>query len=113
MTGIVKNWNGHVFGTNTGNVAVALDGEDAALNGVIRLSDDKHGVAVYEVAGQFADGSLELAGTPQVAAEAEDSELGNLTVTGSLASDRSDERRGGTECVSTCRYWWSRYHKTT
>lgn len=87
MTGIVKNWNGHVFGTNTGNVAVTLDGEDAALNGVIRLSDDKHGVAVYEVAGQFVDGSLELAGTPQVAAEAEDLELGNLTVKGSLTSD--------------------------
>src|SRR3546814_21009883 len=24
---------------------------------------------------------------------------------------RSEERRGGTECVSTCRYRWSPYHK--
>src|SRR3546814_20466267 len=23
---------------------------------------------------------------------------------------RAEERRVGKECVSTCRYWWSRYH---
>src|SRR3546814_16712202 len=26
--------------------------------------------------------------------------------------DRSEERRVGTECVSTCRYRWSQYHYT-
>src|SRR3546814_19237222 len=25
-------------------------------------------------------------------------------------SDRSEERRVGKECVSTCRSWWSTYH---
>src|SRR3546814_16777781 len=25
-------------------------------------------------------------------------------------SRRSEERRAGKECVSTCRYWWSPYH---
>src|SRR3546814_14396712 len=25
---------------------------------------------------------------------------------------RSEERRGGKECVSTCRSWWSAYHYT-
>src|SRR3546814_18987718 len=79
MTGIVKNWNGHVFGTNTGNVAVELDGEDAAINGVISLSDDKHGVAVYEVAVQLADGTLEVDGKQPIAAEEENSELGKHT----------------------------------
>src|SRR3546814_16786399 len=24
---------------------------------------------------------------------------------------RSEERRVGNECVSTCRFWWSPYHK--
>src|SRR3546814_12478304 len=27
-----------------------------------------------------------------------------------LARKRSEERRVGTECVSTCRSWWSPYH---
>src|SRR3546814_19579555 len=27
-----------------------------------------------------------------------------------LVDERSEERRVGKECVSTCRYWWSRYH---
>src|SRR3546814_14473386 len=27
-----------------------------------------------------------------------------------LGGQRSEERRVGKECVSTCRAWWSRYH---
>src|SRR3546814_21058372 len=27
-----------------------------------------------------------------------------------IVSDRSEERRVGKECVSTCRSWWSPYH---
>src|SRR3546814_12719019 len=27
------------------------------------------------------------------------------------APDRSEERRVGKECVSTCRFWWSPYHQ--
>src|SRR3546814_13109832 len=27
------------------------------------------------------------------------------------AINRSEERRVGKECVSTCRSWWSRYHQ--
>src|SRR3546814_15744689 len=27
-----------------------------------------------------------------------------------FAPDRSEERRVGKECVSTCRSWWSQYH---
>src|SRR3546814_17276897 len=30
-----------------------------------------------------------------------------------LETDRSDERRVGKECVSTCRSSWSRYHSKT
>src|SRR3546814_11336654 len=36
--------------------------------------------------------------------------VGGLTVTGSARSDRSEERRVGKECVSTCRSRWSPYH---
>src|SRR3546814_11066222 len=34
---------------------------------------------------------------------------GTATITG-LTLRRPEERRGGTECVSTCRPWGSRYH---
>src|SRR3546814_13816716 len=30
-----------------------------------------------------------------------------------FTSGRSEERRVGKECVSTCRSWWSPYHYTT
>src|SRR3546814_11277218 len=42
--------------------------------------------------------------------------LGSLTPGGSVDQfnfriTRSEERRGGKECVSTCRYRWSPYHE--
>src|SRR3546814_18945019 len=33
-----------------------------------------------------------------------------LQAIGALAGDRSEERRVGKECVSTCRFRWSPYH---
>ncbi len=86
MAGLGRNWNGHVYGTNTGNIAVRLDGEDAALSGVLRLSDNQHGVVVFDVQGKFEDGQLTLAGTPQNG-EREDLRLGSLSVAGALTSE--------------------------
>ena len=86
MADIRKNWNGHIYGTNTGNVAVTLEGEDNALTGVIRLNDNQHGVAVYDVTGKFEAGNLALTGTPQDGAT-EGVELGHLTVAGALTSE--------------------------
>ncbi|PKO86021.1 MAG: hypothetical protein CVU18_17140 [Betaproteobacteria bacterium HGW-Betaproteobacteria-12] len=86
MANIGRNWNGRVYGTNTGNVAVTLEGEDEALTGVIRLSDNQHGLAVYDVTGQFEAGKLALAGTPQGQAP-EGVELGQLTVGGALTPE--------------------------
>ncbi|MBX3562800.1 MAG: hypothetical protein KF780_13425 [Sphingomonas sp.] len=86
MANIGRNWNGHVYGTNTGNVAVTLEGEDDALTGVIRLSDNQHGLAVYDVTGQFEAGKLALTGTPQ-GQPPEGVELGELTVAGALTPE--------------------------
>src|SRR3546814_11422646 len=36
--------------------------------------------------------------------------IGSLMGLGALAASRSDERRVGTECVSTCSSRWLRYH---
>lgn len=94
MAGIGRNWNGHVFGTNTGNVALTLDGEDDSLTGIIRLADDKHGLAVYDVIGKFEAGHLTLAGTskgevPQGMAQGEVSVSGALTPEGRLDGEWS------------------------
>jgi len=86
MAGIGKNWNGRVFGTNTGNVAVTLEGEDDALTGIIRLNDDNLGVAVYDVTGTFQAGNLVLAGTPHGELP-EGVQLGQLAVGGALTPE--------------------------
>lgn len=86
MVGIGKNWNGRVFGTNTGNVAVTLEGEDDALTGVIRLSDDKSSVAVYEISGTFDAGILSVTGKLQ-GERPEGLVFGDLIISGSLTSE--------------------------
>src|SRR3546814_20487209 len=35
---------------------------------------------------------------------------GDANATVRVTGHRSEERRVGKECVSQCRYWWSRYH---
>jgi len=86
MTGIGKYWNGRLYGTNTGNVAVTLDGNDKDLKGVIRLSDDRFGVVVYDVEGRFDAGDFALTGVPQGHTH-EGVHLGKLTIKGSLTPE--------------------------
>lgn len=86
MADISRNWNGKVFGTNTGNVSVALKGEDDALKGVVRLSDDRFGVVVYNATAQFDAGTLNLRGKPDGELR-EGMALGDLTVTGALTAE--------------------------
>lgn len=86
MANIGKNWNGHIFGTNTGNVAVSLEGEDTSLSGLIRLNDPQNGVIVYEVFGSFEAGSLNLTGKPHGEVP-EGVVVGDLTVTGALTPE--------------------------
>lgn len=85
MVELTLNWNGRVLGTNTGNVAVSLDGQEEALTGLIRLNDDNHGVVVYKVSGTFIQGKLELEGAIDGDPE-EGVEYGTLTVAGSLTA---------------------------
>ncbi|AUW58654.1 hypothetical protein C1T17_11635 [Sphingobium sp. SCG-1] len=86
MANVGKNWNGHVYGTNIGNVSVSLNGEDNALTGLIRLSDNQHGVIVYDVTGSFEAGTLTLDGKPQGEIP-EGTVVGELTVVGALTPE--------------------------
>lgn len=68
---LVKLWAGHVFGTNTGNVFIDLQGEDANLNGQLRFNDTVGGMAVYQIAGSFDGQNLTLEGNHLVAPDGE------------------------------------------
>lgn len=59
-----KIWAGQVFGTNTGNLFVKLEGEDKALSGDLRFNDTVVGFSTFAIAGSFDGTKLKLEGTP-------------------------------------------------
>jgi hypothetical protein len=77
-----KRWAGRAWGTNIGNVFVALEGEDAALTGTLRMNEEGVGIAVYSVQGSFEAPKLSLTGGPQE--QIEGAELGQLSVVGMM-----------------------------
>lgn len=81
--GLTKRWAGKVFGTNTGNVFLKLDGEDAALNGILRINEPG-AVVTYNVQGAFEAPRLTLTGQPNL--EIEGVVLGDLTASGEMTA---------------------------
>lgn len=79
---LTKRWAGRTWGTNLGNLFVVLEGEDAALAGVLRLNEQGVGIAVYNLKGSFEAPTFKIAGTP--AAEVEEVELGNFAAVGTM-----------------------------
>ena len=79
---LTKRWAGRAWGTNIGNVFVALEGDDAALTGTLRMNESDVGVAVYAVQGTFDAPTLSLTGGPQE--KNDDVEAGQLTVKGTM-----------------------------
>ena len=58
-------WAGKVYGTNTGNLFVKLEGEDAALVGTLRFNDTVVGLTEYSISGSFDGALLTFTGQPQ------------------------------------------------
>lgn len=59
------DWTGRIYGTNTGNVFLRFEERtDGTLNGVLHIHDDRLGVTVYNVTGEFDGSSLRISGTP-------------------------------------------------
>lgn len=79
---LTKRWAGRAWGTNIGNVFVALEGEDNALTGTLRMNEAGVGIAVYAVEGKFDPPSLSLTGVSQE--QIEGVEFGQLTINGSM-----------------------------
>lgn len=110
LANIGRNWNGRVFGTNTGNVSLTLEGEDNALKGLIRLADDQAGLIVYEVSGTYDAGSLTLTGSVQ--GDIPDGLIvGELTVTGALTPESAIDGEWSTTIGTggTFRLWPHNY----
>src|SRR3546814_8697717 len=74
----------------------------------MRISDWSSDVCSSDLSGSIKQ-NLKMCGTSTSDAEL----LRTLQAIGAdrfLSRDRSEERRVGKECVSTCRYRWSPYH---
>lgn len=56
-------WAGHIYGTNTGNIFLELDGPAADLGGTLKLADNQFGVAVLKMKGTLNEGLLHLVGS--------------------------------------------------
>src|SRR3546814_17064919 len=62
---IGQRWAGRIYGTNTGNLFVRLEGDDSNLAGQIHINDSVAGPIVYILSGKFGGGDLEVAGVPK------------------------------------------------
>lgn len=80
---LARLWAGKVYGTNTGNLFVKLQGEDAALSGVLRMNDTAHGLFSYNIEGRFDGSQLSITGQPQT--DIEGLSFGRLNAVASLS----------------------------
>src|SRR3546814_6589931 len=89
----------------TGVQTCALPISEGQIYGVIYLDNKKRGAKFN---GDDLELCMNIAGIAGVAIE--NMELYKKLETESLIRDRSEERRVGKECVSTCSSRWSPYH---
>ncbi len=63
---MTRYWAGRVFGTNTGNVFVELNGDEGKLSGLLRFNDSVAGIIVYPITGKFVGSNLTLEGRLEI-----------------------------------------------
>lgn len=84
MGTLTKLWAGRIYGTNTGNMFLALVEAGPRLKGTLRFLDSQFGVTVYDLEGTYED-SIHLKGTPLEPKEGLD--LGTIEVTARLTPE--------------------------
>ncbi|SPU45931.1 hypothetical protein [Brevundimonas diminuta] len=85
MAELIKRWAGHLYGTNTGNLFVELEGSSNDVHGTVRLMDAVFGLSIFTAVGTFIDGSLTLRCAVEQAPEG--LEFGEITVEATLSPD--------------------------
>lgn len=93
MKQLANKWAGRIFGTNTGNVFLALEQEGNSIKGRLRIMDSIFGVSVYLCEGSVDNESLMMECAPEYAPEGV--ELGDVKISGSL--NRDGHIKGGWE----------------
>lgn len=79
---LARFWAGRVFGTNTGNIFVKLEGNDDNLLGDLRFNEQGVGIVVYSIRGTFDGVKLRFSGEPKNSIDGY--ALGTLTATADL-----------------------------
>ncbi len=83
---ITKQWAGHIYGTNTGDIYLEFDDpvDDAKLSGSLSIMDRHFGLGRYRVTGNFTEG-LTLTGTSET--QRQGVEAGDISIEGKLVED--------------------------
>src|SRR3546814_14294191 len=97
----ISDWSSDVCSSDLGALVAPHPPTVVALDGVVQDASAQGGLASGRVEGDRALEDLVEAGEGLGAGE-EGNDVGRLL--------RSEERRVGKECVSTCRSRWSPYH---
>jgi hypothetical protein len=88
MAILARDWNGHVFGTNTGKLNLEFTEQDAGLQATLRFMDDATGLVQFQLQGNVSDtGHIELNSTAVVGQEGV--EYGELHIEGDLSPDNT------------------------
>ncbi len=80
---LVKNWNGKLYGTNTGNLHLRIECTQSEVSGILHVNDDAAGLYSYKVEGTYDENGLNMVGQPQNTNE--DFDFGTLTTTARLS----------------------------
>src|SRR3546814_17273884 len=103
----ISDWSSDVCSSDLGTVTP----EDAVAYAARILQDQLQLFVNFEEPAQGASAPIGLAAAP-AEAEAESGQINRylLKTVDELELSRSEERRVGQECVSTCRSRWPPYH---
>src|SRR3546814_5781466 len=99
----------HETGLNTDAPTVELDQRNGKIQSDLTIGANLGSVLPLQANDRLCSPGVKLHGAGFIVTPAEAHTLGLGNDSG-LAEHRSEERRVGKECVSTCRSRWSPYH---
>src|SRR3546814_5789091 len=81
------------------------------LRGLVQINEGAHGSKSNVLCDALLVDQISRSDTyPYVDIREDDVSMGHEASVSKVSDDRSEERRVGNECVSTCRSRWSTYH---
>src|SRR3546814_12678299 len=103
----ISDWSSDVCSSDLGRVQKHLDGDDLLAGAV--AAQDRQAVVEGPARGRREGPDLRLARLG-LGVELHRGELGHLAASSFSSVARSEERRVGYECVSSCHSRWAPYH---